>query len=580
MLAVEDIVEVVIRDLIRERKSPDEFKLGIEIQIDNYANNLAGDAEKIFLDTWRDKIFIRKTDKDAKQLIVVIKYKPPHKLSIEMLKAGLKDLNPLDLIHRVKIPKDEPVSFVHNSETAVAIVISQVYTYMIDNGIQYAYMKTGEAFVFLCTREPDRKTLYYHLSIQKDASPSGTVDWISHTAIGQFLSFYILACGGKFYDQDIRNHHKEQAKKWSLDDNRVYDNMTPSSEKPETPSSNYKPRTKRHAPAHSQPRRSRRLCASTSGETPAVATQVKKDDSDDLLDSDDSRAPSASRLSKGTSSQSTTKASQTHTETSSSLRKRHESYCSHQCLLALVTNGALDLSCPNYEFRPRMKNGRGEERHAISVVQLRELLLAQIQKTMNTNIEPLGSQGSRGAIFKLTLESHGYTMIGKGTSPHYVPDLRSENAVYNHLGEIQGTVIPVCLGAIDSPRCYFYDVGVDIHYWLLMSFAGRSLTTAEFDAWRPSVDAMDKKLTEYGIIHWDISPNNILWDEQAKKLMVIDLERTTFVRKEKQKEVKKENRLQDKNVLKEMGPNKTLGKRKEIEGGALVNVKRAKLRTQ
>ena len=108
---------------------------------------------------------------------------------------------------------------------------------------------------------------------------------------------------------------------------------------------------------------------------------------------------------------------------------------------------------------------RGKERHSISVVQLRELLLSQLQKTINTNIEPLGIQGSRGAIFKLTLASHGYTIIGKGTTPQYVPDLRDEKAVYHHLRELQGTVIPVCLDAIDSPRRYFYhNAPADIYH--------------------------------------------------------------------------------------------------------------------
>ena len=245
-----------------------------------------------------------------------------------------------------------------------------------------------------------------------------------------------------------------------------------------------------------------------------------------------------------------------------------------------MTNGALDLGCPNYEFHPRMKKGRGEERHAINVVQLRELLLAQIQKTMNTNIEPLGIQGGRGAIFKLTLESHGYTMIGKGTPPHYVADLRTEKAVYDRLHEIQGTVIPVCLGAIYSPRRYFYDIDVPIFYWLLMSHAGKSLNPAEFEARKPSVDAMYKKLMQCGIAHRDISPNNILWDEQANKLMVIDFERVGFVRKEKEKEVKKEKKPQDKDFLKEMSPNKTLGKRKEVEHGENVAVRAAKLRVR
>ena len=153
---------------------------------------------------------------------------------------------------------------------------------------------------------------------------------------------------------------------------------------------------------------------------------------------------------------------------------------------------------------------------------------------MNTNIEPLGVQGARGAIFKLTLASHGYTIIGKGTPLWYVPDLENGHAVYNHLGEIQGNVVPVCLGAIQLQRRYFYHPDVPIFYWLLPSFAGKPLEWQEFEARRPDVNALGRELLRRGISHQDLSPNNVLWDEAAKKLMVIDFERsiTTVVRRE------------------------------------------------
>ena len=286
---VEDMVKRVIKDLINERELPDDFKLGSDIRMENHANDLAKDEAKILSDTSAHKSFIRKVEGGAKRLAVIIEYKPPHKLSIETLKAGLKDLDILETIHRLKISIDKTSSYIENSETAVAIVIAQVYTYMIDSGIQYAYLTTGEAFVFLYTQEQDRNTLYYHLVIPKDVTTNGTDNWISYTAIGQVLSFYILACGWKLYDQDSRFRHEQQAHEWVIDDDWL----------------------------------------TTSGETPALVIQAKDDDSDDPPDGGDSRAPSdpfssastpASRLSKGTSSQSTDKASQKHNETSSSSR--------------------------------------------------------------------------------------------------------------------------------------------------------------------------------------------------------------------------------------------------------------------
>jgi hypothetical protein len=47
--------------------------------------------------------------------------------------------------------------------------------------------------------------------------------------------------------------------------------------------------------------------------------------------------------------------------------------------------------------------------------------------------EPLGKQGARGALFKITLASHGYTFVGKGTVEAFVPDLRHEGQVYERL---------------------------------------------------------------------------------------------------------------------------------------------------
>ena len=579
---VEDIFEIIVQDLIDNRELPDDFELGSGIVLDNHANQLTKEKEeelRSLIAKWADKIFIRRSEGDGHRLILIIEYKPPHKLSLEKLEAGLKELDILELIHRATISNDKTAKFTENSEAAVAVVLAQVYTYMVDSGIQYAYLTTGEAFVFL--HIPDRKwnTLYYHMVIPRDASADGTVT-PSLTSIGLVLSFYVLACKGELQNQDSRLRHRNEAANWIKDDERLLANVTPSPEKPKTPSSNYKSNTKRHAPTHSQSNPSRKLRSFKPGETPSVNAQARKDDSDS--DGDDgasfdpfvSALPGAARASQGTSSQSTNKASQSQNETSSSTRKRHENYCSHQCLLGLSTKGALDPSCANYDFHPRVTTRRGIERHAISVVQLRELLLAQIQKTMNTNIEPLGIQGSRGAIFKLTLESHGYTMIGKGTPPHYVPDLRHEKAVYSHLHEIQGTTIPVCLGAIDSPRRYFYDVDVDIYHWLLMSFAGKSLDWGEFEACKPTRDAMRNQLVRYGIFHPDLSPNNFLWDEAAKKLMVIDFEGVTLAtKKEEETPVKKEKAT----LLKEMSRNMILRKRKAVEDGEEVVVRPTKI---
>ena len=594
---VEEIVRDVVQDLIRERKQQHDFGLGQEISLENHSIGLPKEEEsalKSRIATFADKVYIRTKEGNLNQLVLLVEYKPPHKLSIECIHAGLKELRLPDVTHRPTIPDDDPAKYMQESEEAVATVVAQVYTYMIDSGIQYSYLTTGQAFIFFYLDDQDLNTLLYHLAIPQDIA-TDTLNWISLTAIAQVLSFYILACGGRSYDQDKRLQHRHNVAMWKQDDTTRLDNMTPSPHKPTPTSSEYKPPPKRHAPAHSQSTASRKL--RSSGETPSLDTRARKDDPDDSDDSSgagqgaastDPFAPTSSRGTKTStiaSTQGTSKTGQASNKSSGSSGKRQENYCSHQCLLGLKNQGAVDPYCPNYEFHPVFNHVTGQERHDIDVGQLRILLLAQIQRTMNTNIEPLGIQGSRGALFKLTLESHGYTMIGKGTPPHFVPDLQAEKAVYDHLQPIQGSIIPVCLGAIDSPRRYFYDIEVPIFHWLLMSYAGKSLNEAEYRAYWPDIYAMHHQLTRHNVVHTDISRANVLVDQQTKRLMMIDFERLKLPKKATEgKRAKmdkaKEKALVDVTLLKEMSPNKLLGKRKGVEHEVTLAERPAKVQVR
>ena len=67
-----------------------------------------------------------------------------------------------------------------------------------------------------------------------------------------------------------------------------------------------------------------------------------------------------------------------------------------------------------------------------------------------------------------------------------------------------------------------------------MSFAGISLKWAEVEAHKPDVDVMRDKLRYYGIAHLDLSWSNVLWDEQAKQLMIIEFEGVVLPTKNKE----------------------------------------------
>ena len=64
-------------------------------------------------------------------------------------------------------------------------------------------------------------------------------------------------------------------------------------------------------------------------------------------------------------------------------------------------------------------------------------------------------------------------------------------------------------------------------YRLLLSFAGKSLEWQEFETRKRDVNALGKALLRRGISHQNLSPNHVLWDEAALKLMVVNFERST-----------------------------------------------------
>ena len=54
-------------------------------------------------------------------LLFIIEYKAPHKLTKEALRAGLRKINvPMEVIHRPTIPTDPAEKFNYNAEKIVA----------------------------------------------------------------------------------------------------------------------------------------------------------------------------------------------------------------------------------------------------------------------------------------------------------------------------------------------------------------------------------------------------------------------------------------------------------------------------
>ena len=154
-------------------------------------------------------------------------------------------------------------------------------------------------------------------------------------------------------------------------------------------------------------------------------------------------------------------------------RKTQRPYCTQECLLGLLQNLPLDEGCPNLLSHPK----RGKH-HIIDHKKFLKLVQDQLAHDLDHNFEPLGLQGSRGALFKITLVSHNYVFVGKGTVNAFIADLTHEGLVYKRLGKLQGTAVPVCLGNINLVKSYILDFGVWIEHMLLLSWGGEVVDIA------------------------------------------------------------------------------------------------------
>ena len=558
-LAVERPTTHIISHLQQIEEARLEFNLGGGIIFENHANTLSDGNEEVqqSLQNLRisgkaqapssnpkprnaDQICVYKEADGTQSLCMVVEYKPAHKLSVFNLRAGLLRADrgsmniPEDVINRITIPIDPEDKFVYHSERLTAAALTQTYEYMIENGLEYSKLTTGEADVFLQIKEDEPHTLYYHLTEPNiEAEAQSEVDiLLCRTAIGQTSTFCLMALNSKPRSQKWRNHALETAYRAVIDHEAIL-RQIPAEDKTLTP-----PSSVFHARIHPfkrepillrprKPRKARNSCASAIivHEDP----QSPSGSSDETSDFETPSKPKARARRSNTGQMRSAKTSQVVEE--SDVRQRQ--YCTHACLLGLVRKGPLDDTCPNvYTHRA---HGAGNH-HALGRKSLAKQMLHQLTQDPDRGCEPLPKRGSRGTLFKLTLESYGYTFVAKGTVLAFEADLKHEGLVYRHLNKVQGGFKPasVYLGNISLVRPYFLDFGVRIVHMLLMSWSGeqarKDLMLAMGRDLAAETNRAVTELLNCGVEHCDVRPPNVLWNPETKSVVLVDFERSKILK--------------------------------------------------
>ncbi|KIX92010.1 uncharacterized protein Z520_12281 [Fonsecaea multimorphosa CBS 102226] len=472
-------------------------------------------------------------DSDGKRsLLLVREYKAAHKLSPEHLRAGLRPMDVRDeVVQRTTIPNDPAGKIQYHADRLVAAAVTQTFEYMIDNGLEYGSFTTGVAEVYLRVLEDDPATVYYYLTEpQLDVVPTDPNGFrYPFTAVSRLLGFCLMAMHSPVRSQSWRQSALKKLHLWVEDFEEIL-RQIPDDERHQSP----------HGSEYSSPQypvdprspsllRKRKLILERDDEHGAAS--FRSDSSSE--DSGDTTSAMPETPTRGT----TAKRKRTSTDNSSGLgatlsgasrqqQQQTRPYCTMKCLVGLRLRRSLDPACPNYAQHRLLPN---TVVHEIGLNDLVDRVRCQLNADMDHNCDPLGIQGARGVLFRVTEVSHGYTFVAKGTIDELRQHLRHEGQVYQRLLPIQGSATPVYLGNIDLDHPYFYDVGVKIVHMVLMSWGGFSLYERS-----PAIDGSllerekqrsMREVSQLLVVHGDLRLPNMLWNDEAQRVLLIDFER-------------------------------------------------------
>ena len=440
-----------------------------------------------------------------------------------------------------KVKSDETLRERDAADAQIAKVLTQVFDYMVTNGVAYGYIASGPSLVFLHTQPGNLRTLYYHLCIpeEEDNGENKVVD-VFQTAVAQLASFCLAALrskalSGPSLDQAIEDAFLE---KWGnpYKESRHFLDMKVDSSQSTlssqvTAGSLYEDESTGAPPATREILlRSRTTCK----DAPAVRRNDDNDDDEEEQHGNLSRAlrmPTTASANKRKERPSSNASEDNRGTPSESYSSPTRQYCTQACLLGLKRGWDLDQSCPNVSSHRTVESGT---KHPINASEFASLVGDQLRQNPYRDcvaVDPYdltGKIGAVGALFKLEIAQYGYTFVGKGTQSTHVSHLHHESLVYSRLERLQGEVVPVYLGVVDLSRGhggYLLPAAARIVHMMLMSWGGEVATQAGVPNMTTEKRRSSQAVFNEGVLHNDLRPPNLLWNEERRRVMVIDFDR-------------------------------------------------------
>ncbi|OAQ57369.1 protein kinase-like domain [Pochonia chlamydosporia 170] len=538
--AISDVSEEVVhREMSSPPRTPDQGRLSNQLRPDQICVYRSEDGKST-----------------RRSMIYVCEYKAPHKLTAPHLRVGLRPMNVYkEVVNRKTIPTsaDPEGRFQYHAEKLTTAAISQTYHYMIEGGLDYGLLTTGETIVFLKIDWEDPQTLYYHLAEPGPEVSAHPNHFHSCTAVGQYLAFTLVALGQpgqrREHGQEERRLAIQGLKTWAEDFESTLRSIPASERSAPSGFSDYEPTTYEGIDRSPYPfRHDRRPVSDKDQPDRQPARRDSPESSDDESRSNLPDTPSPAERRTGSREQGTRRSQRIHAQRPRGAAARGGSeytrqYCTQKCLVGMVRGRLLDIRCPNVTLHKRWRGPLGPPQggiishHPVSHRQWLQLLRKQLEDSLDNGVTPLCEGGARGVLFQVTLLAYGYTFIGKGTVRAFIEDLEHEAAVYDRLKAVQGINVPVFLGTMDlrsMNKIYYYDHRVYVVHVILLSWGGYKLSDIE------NVNGMGKTLADgalrslqsihrEGVVHKDVRAANMLFNPETNRVMVIDFERSLLV---------------------------------------------------